>query len=353
MGRSSLDDQAALNELFCKFGSSTYAVIVGVLSFYGMYNSIFYTICIMSIVSTALVASIIPSRVDSTAARGLHCNSEGIPSSAMGYQKFLYNPNVFVLLVTVFLFHLANAAMLPLLSQYLSLSSANNGIVISAANISIAQSVQAITALFVGFNLSRWSHKRIFVVGLLILPIRGIIICVLLKSAPNNVACFIATQIFDGLAHGVYNVMSIVISEKLADGSGRFSFLLGAVQTSHCVGDAFSHLVGEIVADHFGYMRAFQVLTMFSILPSVIYMYFMPNDLLRNHFKCIESDLDISLHSTDSLQTIEKWWNSESFHGRQSSDNQLAIPISTTYSLEDSRSYQKSKKDILNPFYDK
>ena len=60
--------------------------------------------------------------------------------------------------------------------------------------------------------------------------------------------------------------------------TGRFSFLLGAAQTCHYVGDAVSNLFGEYVAGRYGYLAAFKVLTILSVVPMFVYYIFMPGD---------------------------------------------------------------------------
>lgn len=59
-------------------------------------------------------------------------------------------------------------------------------------------------------------------------------------------------------------------------GTGRFSFLLGAAQTCHYVGDAISNLAGEYVAGRYGYIFAFKCLTFLSVVPIFVYYFIMP-----------------------------------------------------------------------------
>lgn len=87
----------------------------------------------------------------------------------------------------------------------------------------------------------------------------------------------------DGVSHGIYCVVHVLTAEELMKRTGRFSFLLGAAQTCHYVGDALSNLFGEYVADRYGYLVAFEALACLSIAPSFVYYFFMPQDLGSVH----------------------------------------------------------------------
>ena len=73
----------------------------------------------------------------------------------------------------VVLFHLANAAMLPLVGQKLALQDKNLGTTLMSACIVAAQIVMVPMAMLVGARADRWGRKPLFLAGFLILPLRG------------------------------------------------------------------------------------------------------------------------------------------------------------------------------------
>ena len=68
--------------------------------------------------------------------------------------------------VCVALFHLANAAMLPLVGQKLALQDKNLGTSLMSACIAAAQLVMVPMAMLVGARADRWGHKRFFLAAL-------------------------------------------------------------------------------------------------------------------------------------------------------------------------------------------
>ena len=62
----------------------------------------------------------------------------------------------------------------------------------------------------------------------------------------------------------------------LRSGSGRFALLLGLAKTAEGVGASFSNLVGEVLAEFWGYAGAFLFLSAVSLLPLVLYSVAMP-----------------------------------------------------------------------------
>lgn len=114
-------------------------------------------------------------------------------------------------------------------------------------------------------------------------------------------------------------------------GTGRFSFMLGVGQTCHFVGDAFSNLLGEFLAGHYGYVPAFQVLTACSFVPVFIYAMFMPSDstsAAKADDLSMGSESRNPLVSCDSEAALDivrrdRWWG-----GPVSRGGEISVPVS-------------------------
>ena len=272
--------QTALNEYYSHVGTAVYAVIAGLFSLYGYSGGIYYVVAIMGLACCVLVISIRPSAINDHGARGLTINGQGHHLPPKEYLEIFRDRRVMVLLMTILSFHAANAAMLPLLSQLQSQGDMRLGILITALNIVISQVVQALVSIWVGKKVKRLGSKALLSFALLILPVRGFIISVVLYVGRNNFSLFMLsfTQILDGISHGIYSVVHVLVAEALMHRTGRFSFLLGAAQTCHYVGDAVSNLFGEFMAGKYGYILAFQALTYLSFMPIILYTLLMPMD---------------------------------------------------------------------------
>src|ERR1700759_2316534 len=117
----------------------------------------------------------IPERaIDHDLARGLQdadgSNDHEQPS---GLAVLLTCRPLLVFAICTALFHLSNAAMLPLVGQKLALQDKNMGTSLMSACIVAAQIIMVPMAMLVGAKADIWGHKQFFLAALAILPVRG------------------------------------------------------------------------------------------------------------------------------------------------------------------------------------
>ena len=73
------------------------------------------------------------------------------------------------------LFHLANAALLPLVGQKLAAAFPDEATAMMSACIVTAQAVMMPIALLVGRTADSWGRKPLFLAGFAVLPIRAVL----------------------------------------------------------------------------------------------------------------------------------------------------------------------------------
>ncbi|CAM9252576.1 unnamed protein product, partial [Ectocarpus fasciculatus] len=281
IGSQRLPEQSSLNETYKHGGTAVYALLAGVTSYYGEDYMIFVLVLVSALVAVPLVLCIRPDMIDDNKARGLVPNKEGVTSNeAASYRSIMSDRNIVILLVSVLFFHLGNAAMLPLLSQLLALGDSETGILVTAVNICIAQLLIIPSALVVGQKSKVWGTKNIFLLGMLFVPLRGVIILACLAHPGENTVMLILTQLLDGIAAGFFTVVVVLITEQLTRGSGRFNFVYGMVNTSQAVGGAFSNLIAQAIAEQEGYSGAFVFLTIMALIPLVVFGVMMPSTIV-------------------------------------------------------------------------
>ena len=137
-----------------------------------------------------------------------------VKSEPVQFTELAKDTRLIILFISVALFHLGNAAMLPLLSQKLSLRNQKEGIAFAAACIIIAQVFMVISSAACAFLIPKIGSKKVFVIGFSFIPIRGTMIVILLKFLPNAYA-LLATQILDGVAGGIFGVTAVIVAEDL------------------------------------------------------------------------------------------------------------------------------------------
>jgi MFS family permease len=135
-------------------------------------------------------------------------------------------------------FHLANAAMLPLVGQVLALQNADVGTALMATCIVAAQVVMVPVAYLAGAKADSWGRKPIFVVGFAVLTARGF-----LYTVSDNSYWLVGVQVLDGVGAGIFGALFTLVVQDLTHGSGRFNVSLGAMTAAWGVGAALSNIV--------------------------------------------------------------------------------------------------------------
>ena len=148
-GSEDIEKQAPLNETFMHSGNATFAVTACVIVLFaaGQASSIFYICVAMRCMGICIILRYINSyNIDFNKSRGLVSTMSNTdvessthskdtfasifliePDVPLSYKVLLTDFHVVVFLVSIMLFHLANAAMLPLLSQQLYINNAEKG----------------------------------------------------------------------------------------------------------------------------------------------------------------------------------------------------------------------------------
>ncbi|WP_231497499.1 MFS transporter [Methylibium sp. T29-B] len=163
------------------------------------------------------------------------------------------------------LFHLGNAAMLPLFGQaVVSRGEADPG-AFTALTVIVSQLVMIPVALLAGRYAARHGYWTLLTAASMALPLRGLI------------AAFWATpwallpvQILDGIAAGLLGVALPGLVASILRGSGHVNAGLGAVMTVQGIGAALSPALAGWIAHRHGYGPAFVALSLVSALALVM-----------------------------------------------------------------------------------
>jgi predicted MFS family arabinose efflux permease len=270
VGRRRLDGRISRNESFNHAGNFVAAGMVGVLGQTLGYAWIFYIVCAFAIASAAVVTLIKPAEIDHEAARG--GEDAARDCQPLGWRDLLRRRDLVIFLVSVVLFHFGNAAMLPMAGQVLAQKHPGSDTAALSACIIAAQLVMVGVAWLVGRAMARGiGRKTIFLVALAVLPLRGVLFSFV--DFPLGV---VLIQLLDGVAAGIFGVISIIIAADLMHGTGRFNLAQGLVALCVGVGAALSNLVSGFVVQAFGYPTGFLVLAAIAGCALVFFALLMP-----------------------------------------------------------------------------
>jgi MFS family permease len=268
VGARAFTSRIGRNETFNHAGNAVGAVIAGVAAYAIGPSAVFYLMAVTSAGSLISVLAIPERAIDHDVARGLSHQKQ---SEAADLGILLTCRPLLIFAVCVALFHLANAAMLPLVGQKLALQDKNLGTSLMSACIAAAQLVMVPMALLVGARADRWGHKRFFLAALLILPLRAV-----LYTLSDDKAWLVGVQLLDGVGAGIFGAIMPVIVADLMRGTGRFNVAQGAVITAQSIGAALSTALAGLVVVQAGYSAAFLALGATAALAVIVGWLLLP-----------------------------------------------------------------------------
>jgi len=270
-GHAAFTKRIGRNESFNHAGNAVAAATAGATAYLWGPTVVFYLLAAMSLASLVSVLAIPGDEIDHDLARGLNDkpDDEGHPDGhPSGITVLLTCKPLLVFAVAVMLFHLANAAMLPLVGQKLALQDKNLGTTLMSACIVAAQLVMVPMAMLVGARADRWGRKPLFLAAFLILPLRG---C--LYTLSDNQYWLVGVQMLDGVGAGIFGAIFPVIVADLMRGTGRFNIAQGAIITAQGIGAALSTTIAGLVVVHAGYSAAFLTLAGVAIVGAAVFFF--------------------------------------------------------------------------------
>jgi predicted MFS family arabinose efflux permease len=271
VGRTGLDGRIGRNETFNHAGNVFGSVAAGLLGSALVRESIFYFAAMSCVITIVAIFFIRAREIDFARARGYDKGETANVQNASGFREILGNRSLLIFILSVVLFHLANAAMLPLVGQELSLGHPHAASLCMAVCITGAQLVMVPVALMAGRVAPESGRRVVFLIGFAALPIRGI-----LYTLSGNPLYLISVQLLDGIGAGIFGVMSILIISDLTRATGRFNLVQGMVATAIGLGASLSNSVAGFIAQHAGYNAAFLMLSATAAMALAVFAVAMP-----------------------------------------------------------------------------
>jgi Major Facilitator Superfamily len=169
VGHEAFTKRIGRNESFNHAGNAVAAGVAGIAAYSFGPSVVFYLLAANSVASLVSVMAIPERAIDHDLARGLRDEIGGQDKrenakddQPSGFQTLIACRPLLVFAVCAMLFHMANAAMLPLVGQKLALQDRNSGTSLMSACIVAAQIVMVPMALLVGAKADAWGRKPLF-----------------------------------------------------------------------------------------------------------------------------------------------------------------------------------------------
>jgi len=225
---------------------------------YGVYLSnraVFFLVGALAVPAIVALSRIDPAEIGpaSDAARGTPTSARSL---AQGFGEIMRNPSFVAFAFCILVFHLANAAMLPLAASMLTLRSSQAATIMVAGAIVVPQFVMAALSPWVGRRAKEWGRRPMLLLGFGALALRGLLFS--WTSAPH---LLVLVQILDGLSAATLAVVVPLTMVDLTRAHGHFNLAQGMAGCAMGVGAAVSTASAGYVSDRFGSHAAFTLLS--------------------------------------------------------------------------------------------
>lgn len=243
------------NEMFNHAGNAASAILAGVLGYLLSPEWVFFAVALFAVASIVSILAIREEDIDHELARAAPESADKEHPKTAGLLTVLADRRLLMFAISVVLFHFANAAMMPVVGQYMASSAPEGATLYMSACIVVAQLVMIPMAKFAGRYCEIWGRKPVFLLAFAALPIRG-----LLYTVSDDPAWLIAVQTLDGIGAGIFGVVWLVMCADLTRGTGRYNVTVGAIATAHAIGASASNVVTGFVVAATSYAGGFTFL---------------------------------------------------------------------------------------------
>ncbi|MCV7031695.1 MFS transporter [Mycobacterium sherrisii] len=265
VGQAGFTAQNGRNQAYNHAGNLVGAGASGLVGWIFGYAGVFWLAVGFAGLAIVSVLAIPAGRINDHIARG-EATAGGAPVSRM--RVLLESKPLLALAAALVLFHLGNAAMLPLYGLAVVATHANPFITV-AETVVVAQGVMIVASLAAMRIAQTRGYWWAILIAFSALPVRGLLAAGLITSWG-----VIPVQMLDGVGAGMLSVAVPGLVARLLDGTGHINVGQGAIMAAQGLGGALSPILGGVVAQHLGYPAAFLLLGAISVGSLLIWLGF-------------------------------------------------------------------------------
>jgi MFS family permease len=265
VGHAALGERVGRNARFAALGNGLAAGAMGLLGTYVSEQAVFLLTAVLCVPALATLPFIDakpppPPRRAATRRAG---RAELV--------ALLTDRRLLVFAACAVLFHLADAAMLPIAAGELTKREGTHASLIIAACILAPQAVVALLSPWVGRTAERLGRRPLLLLGWASLPLRGVLFAVL-----PNPYLLVAVQAISGISAAVFGVMVPLIADDVTRGARRFNLCIGIFGLAATTGGALSTTLAGLLADTAGDPVAFLGLALAGLAGTALVWLAMP-----------------------------------------------------------------------------
>jgi MFS family permease len=264
VGHAALGERLGRNARFASIGNGLAAAVMGATGAYVSSRAVFVLTAALCIPALMCLLAI---------GRGPHARRQTTAPlfDWPGLRELFTDRRLLAFSGCVLLFHLSNAAMLPLIAAEITTRSGDFANMIIAACIVLPQGVVAICSPWVGRRAASLGRRPMLLLGWSALPLRALLLAVL-----PGAWLPIAAQAVGGISAAVFGVAFPLLAADITRGTSHFNLCMGALGLAVSFGAALSTTLGGWVADTAGVQVAFVALGVVGLLGTVTVWLVMP-----------------------------------------------------------------------------
>ncbi|WP_343716910.1 MFS transporter [Inquilinus sp.] len=253
-GPAGMSERLGRNAAFASAGTGIAAAIMGLCGQYLSTQAVFFLAAALVVPALFALIRIRPQEIRPAPVPPRR-EGKGLKASAAGLAVLARNRTLVIFAGCIAMFHLANAAMLPLAASMVTLRSSQAATLMVAAAVIVPQLTVTVLSPWMGRAAQRWGRRPFLILGFGTLAVRAF-----LFSLTTDPQLLVAFQVLDGVSAAVLGVLVPLTVSDVARGSGHFNLAQGLVGCAMGVGASVSTLLAGVVTDSFGSYAAFTVL---------------------------------------------------------------------------------------------
>ena len=258
VGPSAIGERLGRNARFASIGAGLTAAVMGLVGYLVSTSAVFFVTAALLVPTWLALSMIAPREIDPEQAHGnLRARPQRdqeavLPGTPTTLRILLTRSPLLIFGGCILLFHLSNAAMLPLMGSVLTTRLSDWATVLIAACMVGPQLVVAVFSPWVGRRAQQWGRRPLLIAAFAVVPIRAI-----LFATVHDPYLLVAVQLFDGLTASVFSVLVPLTIADLTRGTGRFNLAQGMVGTMTGIGASLSPTLAGYVTDTYDSSAAF------------------------------------------------------------------------------------------------
>jgi MFS family permease len=270
VGHAAISERLGRNARFASVGNGVAAAAMGACGYFISARAVFIVTVLLLGPALLALRAIAPGEIDPERAHGAPPRRV-VQRHPHKWSELLYNRPLLIFAGCLMLFHLANAAMLPLMGSVVTMRSARWATILIAICIVVPQLLVATLSPWVGRQAQSWGRRPLLVIGFAALPLRG-----LLFASVTNPELLVVVQLLDGVTAAVLSVMVPLVVADVTRGTGHFNLGLGLVGTFTGIGASVSATFAGVMSDRFGSPAAFAGLAVVALFGLAAVWLLMP-----------------------------------------------------------------------------